>query len=343
MGPRGTGCGAPIRSEHHRLIVLGSERQAPPDPVDHQQVAAFDGEFRPPVREHVLGLGGEPDDDLPGPPAGGQFAQDVRVLDQPQGLRAGAGLLDLLFASGLGPVVGDGRGHDHGVRFRRGGQHRRLQLAGRGHPLHLGARRVGEVHVRRHQGHLRAAGGRGPGERIALPPGRPVAEEADGIEFLPGAARADHDPAARQISRQPGDAPGEHPDRGLIELIGLGQAAGTGVGAGQPPGRGFENQAATLTQGAHVGPGGRVLPHLGVHRGREDHRAARHQQDRGEQVVGPAGGRTGQQVSRGGGGEDEIRLLAEPDMGHLVHAGEGARGDRLTGQSRPGGGAHEPQ
>ena len=74
-----------------------------------------------------------------------------------------------------------------------------------------------------------------------------------------------------------------------------------------------------------------MLPHLRVHGGREDHRAPGHQQDRGEQVVGPPGGGPRQQISRGGGHEDEIRLLAQPDVRHLVNAVEGAHGGRLPG------------
>src|SRR5215471_16667142 len=90
LGPARDRRGAPVGREHHRLVIVGAERDAPPDPVDHQQVTSFGGELCPPVREDVVRLGSEPGNDLPRPPLAGQLAQDVRVLDQPQRLRAGA-------------------------------------------------------------------------------------------------------------------------------------------------------------------------------------------------------------------------------------------------------------
>jgi hypothetical protein len=129
-----------------------------------------------------------------------------------------------------------------------------------------------------------------------------------------------------------------------VEQLGrLGQAAGAGISAGQPASRRLEHQRAALAQGAHIGPGGGMLPHLGVHRRREHHWALGRQQDRGQQVVCPPGGRPGQQVGGGGCDNDQIRFLAQPDVRHLVHVVEGAGADRLAGQRRPGGRADEPQ
>ena len=73
-----------------------------------------------------------------------------------------------------------------------------------------------------------------------------------------------------------------------------------------------------------------MLPHLGVHRGREDDRAARRQQDGGEQVIGPARGGAGHQVSRSGRDNDQVGFLAEADVRNLVHRFPRADLDRLA-------------
>jgi len=72
-----------------------------------------------------------------------------------------------------------------------------------------------------------------------------------------------------------------------------------------------------------------------VHSRGEHHRAARGQQDRGEQVVRAAGSGPGQQVGGGGGDEDQVGFLAEADVRHLVHAFPGGRRHRLAGQRGP--------
>ena len=62
-----------------------------------------------------------------------------------------------------------------------------------------------------------------------------------------------------------------------------------------------------------------MLPHLGVHRGREHDRAARGQQRAvSRSSARPCGG-AGQQVGGGRRDHDQVGGLAEPDVGHLVH------------------------
>jgi hypothetical protein len=86
-----------------------------------------------------------------------------------------------------------------------------------------------------------------------------------------------------------------------------------------------------------------VVPHLGVHRGREHDRAAGRQQDRGQQIISPPLGGPGQQVGSGGSDQHQAGLLPELDMRLLVDALPGAGGDRLAGERGPGGGTDEPQ
>ena len=83
------------------------------------------------------------------------------------------------------------------------------------------------------------------------------------------------------------------------DLGGLGQPALAGVGAGEPALGRLDDEGAARAQGRDVGPGGGVLPHLGVHRRREHHRAAGGEQRVGEQVVGQAVRGLGQQVGGG--------------------------------------------
>ena len=101
---------------------------------------------------------------------------------------------------------------------------------------------------------------------------------------------------------------------------GLGQPALAGVGAGEPPAGGLEHDARRAPAAcATLACGGGVLPHLGVHRRGEHDRAAGGEQDVGEQVVGQAVGGPGQQVGGGRRDDDEVGLLADPHVRHLVH------------------------
>ena len=151
--------------------------------------------------------------------------------------RGGAvvGLLDLGVADRGRPEVGRGGGHHHGVGGGRRADDRVAQLAGGLDPDHLDAGRVGQRHVGADQGDLGAAGGGRAGERVALPPRGAVAEEAHRVEVLAGAAGGDHDVAAGQVARASSRSrPAEHLERELEDLVGLGQPALAGVGAGQP-------------------------------------------------------------------------------------------------------------
>ena len=84
-----------------------------------------------------------------------------------------------------------------------------------------------------------------------------------------------------------------------------------------------------------------MLPHLGVHRRGEHDRAARGEQGVGEQVVGQPVRGLGHQVGGRRGHHDQVGVLADPDVRHLVDVAPHLGGDRLAGQRRPGRGADE--
>ncbi len=127
------------------------------------------------------------------------------------------------------------------------------------------------------------------------------------------------------------------------DLLGLGQPSCAAVGAGEPAGRRFEDDGAAAAQRGHVVDGGGVEPHLGVHRGCEQHGTSGGQQRGGQQVVGAAGDGAGQQVRGGGRDDDEVGFLPDPDMRHLVDVVPNAGVTGLPGQRLEGRGADEPQ
>ena len=86
-----------------------------------------------------------------------------------------------------------------------------------------------------------------------------------------------------------------------------------------------------------------MLPHLGVHGRRVQHRAPRGEQRGGQQVPGHPGGGPGQQVGGGGRDQDQVGSLPDPDVRHLGHAGPHVSGHRLAGQRGPGGLADESE
>jgi hypothetical protein len=120
-----------------------------------------------------------------------------------------------------------------------------------------------------------------------------------------------------------------------------GQPALAGIGAGEPADSRLHDNGATRTQDCDIGAGGWMLPHLGVHRGREEHRAPGGEQCVREQIVGQALRGLGEQVGGGRCDDDEVGLAAEADVRHLVGAGPDVGADRLAGQRRPGGLADE--
>ena len=58
------------------------------------------------------------------------------------------------------------------------------------------------------------------------------------------------------------------------DLVGLRQPTGARVDTREPSDSGIKHHVATLAQRPHIGLGGGVLPHLGVH-GRREHDRAR--------------------------------------------------------------------
>ena len=165
------------------------------------------------------------------------------------------------------------------------------QIGGRGDRLDLGARRGGQTDVGRDQADLGAPQHRGAGQRPAHQARRGVAEEPHRVEVLAGAAGADHDPEAGHVlAGGPSAMLGSASTAAATanSSAGSGSRPGPASGPVSRPDVGSHDDGAAAPERGDVGLGRGVQPHLGVHGGREDHRAVRGQQHIGQQVVGPA-------------------------------------------------------
>ena len=143
---------------------------------------------------------------------------------------------------------------------------------------------------------------------------------------MPPAETTTWRPARSSVRRRRGRAP-----RGRASKISAGSGSRP-LPVSLPvsrPSAGSMTSAPRCAQGGDVGLGGGVLPHLGVHRGREHDRAAGGQQGVGEQVVGQPVRGLGQQV---GGRRGDHHQVGAPARS----ARAAPRGRRSTRRSATG-------
>ena len=189
--------------------------------------------------------------------------------------------------------------------------------------------------------HGRAVLARAPGAARAAPPAHAALRARVVLPPTPSArpsqryVSADLDPgkADRQLGAL--DLPGRAPSTRSSAAT----CSSTSTAGSRPlpvstpvsrPTAGSMTTRAAAAQGRHVLLGGGVLPHLGVHRGREDDRTAGGEQGVGEQVVGEAVGGLGEHVGGGRGDHDQVGV-----PGRCGRAGP--RGRRPRPRWRPGG------
>ncbi len=139
---------------------------------------------------------------------------------------------------------------------------------------------------------------------------------------VPPALTATRRPVRSRLAARPAILGSARIERRPRTARGLRQPAGTQIGTGEPARVRVDHHGTALAQGGHVGLGRRVQPHLGVHGRREQNRRPRGEQHVGQQVVGPAGGGSGEQVRGRGGDDHQVGLLAELDMWHQVRVFE---------------------
>src|SRR5688572_7143735 len=197
-----------------------------------------------------------------------------------------------------GTVVGhSGRHHQY---VGAGGASPRLALhVGGGRRLDdLDTGRSGDGDVRREERHRGAAPPGLGGEGDAHPARRAVAEEADRVERLAGAAGADEHPGAGErtlclidtCSQQRLDPRGDG--------VRLAHPAEPDLALGELPRLGADQLDAAGAQDGHVRLRRLVLPHARVHRRGDQHRAAVRERRLGQHLVGEPVGELAERVRR---------------------------------------------
>ena len=125
---------------------------------------------------------------------------------------------------------------------------------------HFDAGGVGHARCWRRPGHHGTAGAASGPARTPWRPEDRLPRKRTGSRFsrVPPAETTTLRPTRSRSTTR-----GRHVDADGVDLLGLGQPALAGVGAGQAPDRGLEDQRAALPQGRDVGLG-RGVPHISV-------------------------------------------------------------------------------
>jgi hypothetical protein len=154
-----------------------------------------------------------------------------------------------------------------------------------------------------------AAALRGFGQGVAHLAAGAVAEEADGVESLAGAAGGDQDDLACQVVEAAKGA-----EDGVGDGLGLGHAACAHHAAGQLACARLDDAHAALAEGFEVRLGCRVLPHVHIHGRGNQHRRLGGQVQGGEEIVGDAVSKFGQDIGRRRGYHQGVGPLRLADM-----------------------------
>ena len=152
---------------------------------------------------------------------------------------------------------------------------------------------------------------------------RPVADVAHVVDVFVGRPGGDdHQPAEQRAGRR------KNPLGGLDDVIRLGEPALADPAAGEIAGAGVDEPYAAVGQRLQVRADGVVLEHVGVHRRSEQHRSARRQIERAEEIVGDAGGELADDVRRRGRDEQQRGVGGQGDVLDVgIGAGRPLRGD----------------
>src|SRR5207248_10722834 len=169
-----------------------------------------------------------------------------------------------------------------------------------------GGRRRRERGGGRQQGDRGAPAQRGRGDVVAHLARRAVGDVAHGIDRLARGTGGDNDRVAREVLRRR-----EHGGEGGDDRFRLRQPTTTGEPGGQRAAVGLHHGHAARAQRGDVRGHRRMLPHAAVHRRRDQHRAARGQQQGGQEVVGDAVGGLGDEIGGGGRHHDGRRALGQ--------------------------------
>jgi hypothetical protein len=312
------------------------------DVVQHNRIGAFGLQLFTCAADVGVHLGGEGDH---------QRAGTMRLSDRAQNVFGGLKVeVQRAFAAQLaGSDCGHAEVGDRGSSDddRRGGQmlhHRNAHLFGRGDGHKSAVRGRRERSRRRDENDLRAAPFRGLGDRVAHLAAGAVAEKADWVDRLARAAGGDENGFAGEVLCRRGLRGGERGENGFGDGFDAGEASRASHSAGEIAAIGIYKNNTALAQQGDVGASSRVVPHIHVHRRRDDDRRGGDEEHGRQKVVGEAVRHLGQHVRGGRSDDDSIGGLRTGDVLDLIlivetcgriafpHAGDhfvsGERGER---------------
>ncbi len=184
------------------------------------------------------------------------------------------------------------------------------------------------------QDDMRAPGGGGLGERVAHFAGRSVRDVPHRVQGFLGRTCRDEDRLALQVP-----PPVQHRQHRIGDSFSFRHAAGAQHATGQRTFVRANHSVAALAQDLEVCLRCRVVPHVGVHGGRQDHWTGEGEVRGGQEVVRDPVRELRQQIGGRGGDDQQVALLGHADMldgagERLVLAGGGEEtGDDLGGPS----------
>ena len=111
----------------------------------------------------------------------------------------------------------------------------------------------------------------------------------------------------------------------------IGEPPRPGHPAGKVSAAGFHDRVTAPHQRCQVGLGGRVLPHVDVHGGSDQHRTGEGEVKSSEEIVGQAVRQFRHQVGRGRSDHEQFVLLRHGNVFDRVFDGEQVGEDFLTG------------
>src|SRR3954469_22564718 len=263
----------------------------PADVVDDDRVEALAAQLVAAVLDRALAvLGGEADERLARPAGGGEGRDDVVGALEGQRQRVALVLLELGLRRLARAVIGDRGRHQHDVRGGERGLAGVLQLGG-GRDVDVAHPRGAlEGDVRGDHGDVGAERGGLLGQREAHPARAAVADEADGVDRLAGAAGGDEDAQPDEVAERVRQRRLD----GAHQVGRLGEPAHAPLALGpERAGAGIEHGHPALAQHVEVRARGGVLVHVVVHRRGDEHGARRGERRAREQVVGEAVGELG--------------------------------------------------
>src|SRR5205823_2823771 len=283
------------------LVKAGAFRG---DVVRHNQIGVLGGKFLSSIFRNALRFRGETNDNL--------LAFVLREFRKNVGGRLkrdrqrSIAFLNLFGAALDGPVIRHRRGKNDHRRFGGSIQDRPTHFLRGAHVRAFDTRRSFQVHRAADQNHLRAALRSSLGNGITHFPGRAVGEEANGIEVFASRACGNQNRFAIQIPVRFCDF--VYSRKNFFQAR---EPARPGHAARQIALIGLRYFYAACPQRRDIFLGGRVIPHVHIHRRSDDYWRGAGQVQRGEKIIGDATGEFRHDVGGGRRYQKKIRALRD--------------------------------